>query len=180
MVGVKHSPKKHHHKSKVTPPGLLNSPLIHGLINLIPLVLLISLASVNFSSKGDNFKQLSLSQGFSKTSQSLTNLAVSAAVAGDHPLAQQLLAQSNNSRAQVLGSSSDLDKIIYPKETAYQEISYLKSLVDIEPSRAIYLKLAVLYWRLGEPDQSQLFIDQAKTLDPNSEQISTVSQALGY
>lgn len=149
-------------------------------MNLIPLFLVVSLFGVNIASLWTkDFKNQALTQDGKATN--LTQLALKAAGSMDLVLAQSLYAQSQiNQGPVVLGARSDLEQLIFPKQTLEKEINNLSSLAGLVSSRALYLKLALLHWRNYENTQSENYLNLAKAIDPNDSNIPAVEKILSY
>ena len=170
-----------HHKTKPTPPGIFYSPLVQGLLNLIPIILVISLfgLSINSFLVGD-FKSAALVLG-SPDPTKLTSLSIKAAQANDYTLAQTLYTEAQNNRlGQVLGVNTSLERLIFPERAIRREIDTLIALAQLQPSRLVYLRLVLLYWRLAQLPQAKHYLELAQNIDPNDESIARLNTLLNY
>lgn len=178
---MKHSTiRRRRRKNQPVVPKFLTSPLGLNLLNLIPLFLVISVFGINATSLWvRDFKSVALTQD--GKAENLTQLALKAAAGADLVLAQSLHAQAQiNQGPAVLGARSDLEQIIFPKQTLEKEISNLNSLANLIPSRALYLKLALLHWRNYETQKAKNYLNLAIAIDPNDSNIPAVEKILNY
>ena len=61
------------------------------------------------------------------------------------------------------------------------DIAHWKEVVFETPTyRDGYLKLATLYWRLGENEKAKSSLERAREIDPNYDQTYELEEKLGY
>lgn len=177
---MKHPHHKKIKRAKPLPPGLINSPLVTGLLNLIPVILVITLFGVNTNSfLVRDFKTVSLEQN--GKSAGLTQLALKATADGDFTLAQNIYQQSQvNQGSLVLGARTEIERLIFPKETLVREINRLTTIASLVPSRTLYLNLSLLHWRNFDNQKAREYLDLAKSIDPNEQNLALVEKILSY
>jgi tetratricopeptide (TPR) repeat protein len=137
--------------------------------------LMLGLLMINLRQVTDVFKL----QAFSSRGlpEDTLTLAVRAAEAGDYNLAQELY-QSVSNKSNVLGLSTTVERLIYPKQAIATEIGRLELESRVAPSRLRLLELALLYWRLDDINQAWDYLKQAQRLDPNDPSILSVMKIL--
>lgn len=169
---------KHKKSPEPIAPNLFRSPLVQGLLNLIPLFVVISLVGINFSTQDSSqFKNLALMQGDGLADPS--PLVLAAASENDYSLAQSLFTTLSQ-QTKVLGASTDLELIVFPELALEKEVAALQPLANIHPSRSLFLKLAVLEWRLNRLDRAWGYLDLARSLDPNDPALAWAQKTLLY
>jgi len=93
-------------------------------------------------------------------------------------LAKQLMKQGANDK--VLGSDSEVKQVtnlVYPVDAVESQISLLESVVEQKPwYRDVLLHLSVLNWQLNKAEDSEIYLNEAKYLDPNNEQVKMVGE----
>lgn len=101
-------------------------------------------------------------------------LAISAAQIGEFELAQGLY-QSVAVNNQI---DQQTELIIYPQKAIEIEIEDTTTLAEILPSRLLYLKLALLNWRLNRHGEAQNWLELATQIDPNDHTIALVRKII--
>lgn len=173
-----HHPRKHLIEKKSTPPGIINSPLVQGLLNLIPLVVVINLFVLNyFFQEPSRFKALALQQNQPRRDE-LMQLAVLAAQESDFTLAQQLYAKVDTDQL-VLGAKTEAEEIIFPELKLERELGTTLAQAKVHPSRTLYLNLAILEWRLNHNTNARGYLNLARAIDPNDPDLEWVEKTLG-
>ena len=77
--------------------------------------------------------------------------------------------------ASVLGTSVSQDKQTAQKEKIYQEIQFWQAIVAQFPNyRDAYLKLAILSWEVHLDGQAIQYLDHAREIDPNNENLKKI------
>ncbi len=109
-----------------------------------------------------------------KTSLSYLAAAKVAARAGDYRLAEDLAL-----RSPVLGSNTDDEETIWPEKEILKEIDDLKSINEKTPSAAVWLRIAVNYWKIQDQEKAVFSYEEAKKIDPNSQELMKVKKLLG-
>lgn len=114
-------------------------------------------------------------------------LAEAAVLAADYPLAKNELAMAESLLAlggdtRVLGVTGDMDqvrKLVFPEAALRAQVTELETEILKRPdSRDMALRLALLYWRLGETDKANDYLNRAAKLDPNNTWVEWLRQKL--
>lgn len=113
-------------------------------------------------------------------------LAEAAVLAADYSLAKDEFkmaeVQLSSSGNAVLGVTNELDqvrKLVFPEAAIRQQVGGLEvEMLKRPESRDIALRLALLYWRLGETDNANDYLNLASKLDPNNTWVEWLRQKL--
>ncbi|GAB4026324.1 MAG: hypothetical protein Fur0011_1570 [Candidatus Microgenomates bacterium] len=90
---------------------------------------------------------------------------------GDYVLAKSLYnkqykAESNE---RVMGVMSELEELVFPESVVQREITLYEELLFRYPGhRDVYLALARLYAQINMTEQSEIYYNLARELDPNN------------
>jgi len=95
-------------------------------------------------------------------------IATEAAKQGDYRLARELLEEKERDAAGVLGVSTQLTELVYPKRRVEREIESRKEQLELYPGhKDILWSLAQLYRLAGEEVSAEEYYAMVKLLDPN-------------
>jgi len=149
-----------------------------GLVILLGLAILIG-----FYYQQSAFNKAVANLGSSPTlAENYLETAEVAASESDYELAKKLYSQGmkfvgNDER--VLGLASKVWELIYPEKVLEMKIEYWKSVVAEQPTyRDGLLKLAILYMRVDDKEQSKEYWGKAARIDPNNEKVKEVGKII--
>ena len=101
----------------------------------------------------------------------LVDATTRAAQLGDYTLAKSLYNKqyATESNEQVMGVMSELEELVFPEREVQREIVRYEELLFSHPGhRDIYLALARLYEQIDMTEQSEIYYNLARELDPNN------------
>lgn len=161
-----------------------HSPPLAWLRQWLPMVVLVMVLGLTATQQLPSFeiaRRLVLSKPYDYWAH--LRLAEAAVLTSDYELAvkeltevERLLALAGND--QVLGTVDDVDQVrnlIFPESSMAEEIATLEQTLRERPGyRDVALRLALLYWRLGNTLQAENYLQQAEAADPNSTLVEMV------
>ncbi len=163
--------------------GLINSPLVRGLMGMVPILILISVGLLTGLGPKQEGRELVMEAGgIPYSALAHWKLAEKAMLSGESKLAEKeyhlgvKLAESKYSP--VLGVRSDLEDLIWPEQKIRREIDYWEKQTKEIKSREVYLRLGILYQELGDEGKANEEFAIAKEIDPNDESIIRVQSSV--
>lgn len=170
---MKDKKKKKARGNKKVDLGFVESPLIKGLLQLIPLVVLFVVGGLVLIPVDNELQQLKLAVGSQPDSVvSHKLLAAGVAKKGDYKLAEReyVIGSSFNNNGDVLGASSEIEDAIWPERRILDMITAIEN-GSAPESRFNYLRLAKLYWEVNDIDTAREYLSRAIAIDPNDVEI---------
>ncbi len=159
--------------------GFFHSPMFHGLVNLLPMVVVISVLGIHLSQKGDRRLFLKLGEGDNSPAL-LYELSLRASNDGDIKLGQEMFDRATNSRTDspVLGVSSELEEKLWPQLRWQREWQKIEGFVGEENSAKVLLRGAFIKEELGEQEKAAELWEKAWKLDPNDSETEKIKKVL--
>jgi len=162
--------------------GLVDSPIFKSLVGLIPVLVMMVIASLNLFPVNDELRKEQHRTGqFPYSTLAHWDLARESAKRFDYTVAEKeyRLGEKYMSKdSPVLGASSEIEDLIWPETKLLEEVRGLSG-VDVAPrSRSLLLKLAIDYWSLGESELAKEALEKAARIDPNDSSVSRTERLL--
>jgi len=162
--------------------GLVDSPIFKSLAGLIPVLVMMVIASLNLFPVNDELRKEQHRAGqFPYSTLAHWDLARESAKRFDYTVAEKeyRLGEKYMSKdSPVLGASSEIEDLIWPETKLLDEVKRLSD-EDIAPrSRSLLLNLAIDYWSLGESELAKEALEKAARIDPNDSLVSRMEWLL--
>jgi len=162
--------------------GLVDSPIFKSLAGLIPVLVMMVIASLNLFPVNDELRKEQHRAGqFPYSTLAHWDLARESAKRFDYTVAEReyRLGEKYMSKdSPVLGASSEIEDLIWPETKLLEEVKRLSD-EDIAPrSRSLLLNLAIDYWSLGESELAKEALEKAARIDPNDSLVSRMEWLL--
>ena len=162
--------------------GLIDSPMFKGLVELIPVLVVLVVVSLNLSPVNDELRNRQHQAGrFPHSALAHWSLARETAKKFDYSVAEReyrLGEKYIDKDSPILGASSEIGDMVWPEIKVEEELKRMSDMDGVSRSRSLLLKLAIDYWSLGDNKSAREMLEEAVSIDPNDGMTGEVRQLL--